>query len=66
MSMYEITVDQDLCRKDGLCAMTCMRGIFQQEEKNTFPELVDKDECYNCGQSHRVTLPQKAVYVKWA
>ncbi len=48
--MPEIKIDKDACKKDGLCAMTCMRGIFQQEEKNMVPKIVDPEFCYGCGQ----------------
>lgn len=48
--MSEITIDADVCKKDGLCAMTCMRAIFQQEEKKTIPKIVDPELCYSCGQ----------------
>jgi nitroreductase/NAD-dependent dihydropyrimidine dehydrogenase PreA subunit len=58
--MLEITIDADLCRKDGLCAMTCMRGIFQQEEKGTIPKIVDLEHCYACGQCVAI-CPQGAI-----
>jgi ferredoxin len=48
--MIAITIDADVCKKDGLCAMTCMRAIFQQEEKDTIPKIVDQEHCYTCGQ----------------
>jgi len=48
--MREITIDADLCKKDGLCAMTCMSTVFQQKEKNTIPEILDIERCYGCGQ----------------
>ncbi len=48
--MYDIKIDEALCKKDGLCAMTCMRSIFQQKEKNTLPQIIDSKFCYGCGQ----------------
>ena len=39
--MNEITIDADVCHKDGLCVMTCTYGIFQQEEKGTIPKIDD-------------------------
>lgn len=48
--MIEITIDSDVCKKDGLCAMTCMRGIFTQDEKNTVPKIIGAEHCYSCGQ----------------
>jgi nitroreductase/NAD-dependent dihydropyrimidine dehydrogenase PreA subunit len=47
--MPEIAISQDLCRKDGLCSMACVRGIFQQEEKDTVPNVVGPELCFGCG-----------------
>jgi nitroreductase/NAD-dependent dihydropyrimidine dehydrogenase PreA subunit len=58
--MFEITIDADVCKKDGLCAMTCMRGNFQQEEKGTIPKIVNLEKCYGCGQCVAV-CPQGAI-----
>jgi len=58
--MSEIRIDTDLCKKDGLCAMTCMRSIFLQEEKNTIPKIVDQEHCYGCGQCLAI-CPQGAI-----
>jgi nitroreductase/NAD-dependent dihydropyrimidine dehydrogenase PreA subunit len=50
--MLDITIDADVCRKDGLCAMACPRGIIEQEEKGTVPKIVEAfvDKCFLCGQ----------------
>lgn len=48
--MPQISIDSEACKKDGLCAKTCMRGIFQQEEKATVPKIEDSEHCYVCGQ----------------
>ena len=50
--MFEITIDADVCKKDGLCAMACPRGILEQEEKRTLPQIVaaDLEHCFLCGQ----------------
>jgi nitroreductase/NAD-dependent dihydropyrimidine dehydrogenase PreA subunit len=49
--MVEITIDENLCHKDGLCAMACTYGIFVQEEKDTVPKIdeVMLEKCYRCG-----------------
>ena len=49
--MIEITIDQDVCKKDGLCAMVCPYGIFQQENKGTIPKIDDlmREKCFRCG-----------------
>ena len=58
--MYTITIDRSRCKKDGLCARVCPKGIFVQREKLTIPELVDKERCIACG--HCVAIcPQGAI-----
>jgi nitroreductase/NAD-dependent dihydropyrimidine dehydrogenase PreA subunit len=49
VKMYEITIDTDVCKKDGLCAQVCPKGIFVQREKLAIPELVDEEDCIICG-----------------
>ena len=48
--MYAVTIDTERCKKDGLCAMICPKGIFVQREKLTIPELMDEEACIACGQ----------------
>jgi len=50
--MIKISIDPDVCQKDGLCAMTCTYAIFRQEEKGTVPKVDDVmlEKCYRCGQ----------------
>ena len=50
--MLEITIVADVCKKDGLCAMACPRGILKQKEKCTLPQIVaaDLEHCFLCGQ----------------
>ena len=50
--MLEITIDANVCKKDGLCAMACPRGILRQEEKRAPPQIVaaDLEHCFLCGQ----------------
>jgi nitroreductase/NAD-dependent dihydropyrimidine dehydrogenase PreA subunit len=50
--MPEITIDADACKKDGLCAMACPRGILEQEEKDAVPKIVEAylEKCFLCGQ----------------
>jgi Fe-S-cluster-containing hydrogenase component 2 len=49
--MVEITIDADVCHKDGLCAMTCTYAIFKQEENDTIPKIDDVmlEKYYRCG-----------------
>lgn len=48
--MYTITIDRSRCKKDGLCASVCPKGIFVQREKLTQPELMNQESCIACGQ----------------
>ena len=47
--MVEITVDASLCKRDGLCAMACVRGIFEQKERGGVPEVDRRELCMECG-----------------
>ena len=59
-TMYTITIDSNRCKKDGLCARVCPKGIFVQREKLTIPELMNEDGCIACG--HCVAIcPQDAI-----
>lgn len=59
--MYKIEIDISRCKKDGLCASVCPRGIFVQQEKMTTPELVNEDGCIACGQCVAI-CPQDAIF----
>lgn len=50
--MIEITIDANICKKDGLCSMACPLGILKQEEKDAIPKIVDTflEKCFRCGQ----------------
>ena len=49
--MYEVTIDTELCKKDGLCAMICPEAVFQQDEKVTVPRIANEhmERCIACG-----------------
>ena len=40
--MYQVTIDSNRCKKDGLCAMVCPVAVIQQDEKVTVPKISDK------------------------
>lgn len=50
--MIEISHDASVCRKCGLCAMTCPIALIQQDERGTIPTIdTDRlDGCFRCGQ----------------
>jgi nitroreductase/NAD-dependent dihydropyrimidine dehydrogenase PreA subunit len=51
MKMVEIIIDADVCKKDGLCAMTCPISLIVQNGKGTIPTIRDdRDGCFRCGQ----------------
>jgi nitroreductase/NAD-dependent dihydropyrimidine dehydrogenase PreA subunit len=47
--MPKITIDPDLCKRDGLCSMVCVHDIFRQGEKGTVPKIVRPESCFRCG-----------------
>ena len=46
--MSQITVDTDLCRKDGLCVEVCPSGTLVLNAEG-FPEEVPENSCILCG-----------------
>ena len=58
--MYEITIDTDVCKKDGICTRVCPKGIFVQREKLTIPELIAEETCIACGHCVAV-CPQGVI-----
>jgi nitroreductase/NAD-dependent dihydropyrimidine dehydrogenase PreA subunit len=60
--MFEITIDTELCKKDGLCAMTCPVAVLQQDEKVTIPKISSENlaHCFGCGQCVSI-CPQGAI-----
>lgn len=58
--MPEITIDADVCLKDGLCTLVCTRAVFHQEEKNTVPKIDGRKRCFGCGQCVSI-CPQGAI-----
>jgi NAD-dependent dihydropyrimidine dehydrogenase PreA subunit len=58
--MLEITIDADVCKKDGLYAMACTRDVFRQEEKGTMPKIIGLERCFGCGQCVAI-CPQGAI-----
>ena len=50
--MFEVKIDNELCKKDGLCAMICPDAVIRQDEKVTVPKISDErmERCIACGQ----------------
>jgi nitroreductase/NAD-dependent dihydropyrimidine dehydrogenase PreA subunit len=49
--MSLITIDQDKCKRDGMCVKECPAQIIVFKEKGAFPALIPDGEefCINCG-----------------
>src|SRR5210317_1359891 len=62
VKMYQVTIDPELCKKDGLCAMICPDAVFQQDEKVTVPKINNEHmkRCIACGQCMAI-CPQGAI-----
>ncbi len=60
--MPKITINADICKKDGLCAMACPRGIIEQKEKRTIPQITQAfvEKCFLCGQCVAI-CPSEAI-----
>ncbi len=46
-----LIIDEDKCKKDGICAQECPMAIISQKDEDSFPELVQGGEelCLKCG-----------------
>jgi nitroreductase/NAD-dependent dihydropyrimidine dehydrogenase PreA subunit len=74
MSLF--IVDQEKCRKDGICVKVCPIGIIEQKDKNSFPKPTDDAEsaCVVCGHcvaacphgalSHRAMAPGECMPIR--
>ena len=49
--MSLITVNQEKCKQDGICAEVCPAGIIELKGKDLFPALIDGGDavCISCG-----------------
>ncbi len=62
-----LTIDEDLCEKDGLCAMVCPFRLIGLEVGSSFPRAVPGAEkrCIQCGHCQAV-CPQGALVLEGA
>ncbi|MBW2603635.1 MAG: nitroreductase family protein [Deltaproteobacteria bacterium] len=73
--MSLLTVDQEKCNRDGICAEVCPVGIIEFKDKDAFPSLVDGGDklCIRCGHcvavcpheamSHAIMKPEECLSV---
>jgi nitroreductase/NAD-dependent dihydropyrimidine dehydrogenase PreA subunit len=58
--MPRIAIDSNTCKRDGLCTMACIVGVFQQDERGAVPRVARPERCFGCG--HCVAIcPSGAV-----
>lgn len=59
--MSQITINPDLCKRDGICVRGCPAEVYVQREKGARPEVVYGEFCIACG--HCVALcPHGAIH----
>ena len=73
--MELLTVDQDLCQRDGICSEVCPVAIIEFKDKDAFPTLIDGGEklCIRCGHcvavcphgamNHEIMKPEECLSV---
>jgi nitroreductase/NAD-dependent dihydropyrimidine dehydrogenase PreA subunit len=70
-----LTVNQELCRRDGICAEVCPVGIIEFKDKDAFPTLIGGGEklCIRCGHcvavcphgamTHAIMKPEECLSI---
>ncbi len=58
--MSIVTIDPELCRKDGLCVRVCQK-VFLQKARGTVPEVAHEESCNACGHCVMV-CPSGAIH----
>lgn len=63
--MNFITIDQEKCKQDGICAATCPMGLIELKDEKSFPTPIEKAEeiCITCGHCVAV-CPHGALSLK--
>ncbi len=49
--MNFLIIDQEKCKRDGICAETCPMGLIEQKDDMSFPSPIDEAQqlCIQCG-----------------
>ncbi len=63
--MSVFVIDEEKCKKDGICAATCPTMVIEQKEKASLPTMIEGGEemCINCGHCMAV-CPEQALSLK--
>ena len=62
--MAFLTIDENKCKQDGICAAECPRQIITQEDDARFPQVAEADEAYCMACGHCVAVcPHGALSV---
>ncbi len=62
--MAFLTIDENKCKQDGICAAECPRQIITQEDDASFPQVAEADEAYCMACGHCVAVcPHGALSV---
>jgi nitroreductase/ferredoxin len=73
--MSLLTIDQEKCKRDGICAEVCPVRIIEFKDKEAFPSLIDGGDklCIRCGHcvavcphgamSHAIMKPEECLSV---
>lgn len=54
--MAFLIINETKCKKDGICAAECPRGIITQSEGRAFPQVAEADEAYCMACGHCVAV----------
>jgi len=59
----KIEINQETCDKEGLCVLVCMDGVYEQEDRDSFPVVAHPEKCYMCGHCIAV-CPGDAITIQ--
>jgi len=48
--IHRIEINPETCDKEGLCVRVCADGVFEKEDKTSFPIVAHPERCFLCGQ----------------
>jgi nitroreductase/NAD-dependent dihydropyrimidine dehydrogenase PreA subunit len=48
--MVTISIDPEICKRDGICVQVCPERVFVQNDEKSVPEPLHDSLCISCGQ----------------